>query len=75
MDAVTHTVSLTEDVFLEHQEHYISEHILRNGKKLMSKYPCGLDNAHPGIEAHRAMAEIAVEDFNILRKRKIKNEH
>jgi len=66
---------VTEDVFLEHQEPYIGAHIIRNGAKIMRKYPRGLDNAHPGLEGHRALAEIAVEDFNILRKRKIKNEH
>lgn len=73
VDYVMHYV--TEDVLLHHQENYVGADIIRNGKKLMNPFPRGLDNAHPGIEAHKAMAETVVKDFQQVRKRKINNEH
>lgn len=65
---------VTDNVLLDHKEKYIQAELIRNGKRLMTDYPTGLDGTHPGIEGHHALGLQAVEDFNNLRKRKIKNE-
>lgn len=74
-DKVKYTMHyVTDNILLEHTEPYIQAELIRNGKLLMTRYPRGLDNAHPGVEGHQALGLQAVQDFNNMRKRKIKNE-
>ena len=66
---------VTDNTLLDHKQPYVQADIIRNGKLLMTEYPKGLDGVHHGIEGHQALGSQAVNDFNNLRKRKIKNEY
>lgn len=60
---------VTDNFSIEMQAKYFSGDILGNGKELMNPYPRSLDNAHPGEQAHRAMATQIVKDYNRIQRR------
>lgn len=60
---------VTDNFSIDMEAKYFSGEILGNGKELMNPYPRALDKAHPGEQAHRAMAMQVVKDYNKIIRR------